>query len=339
MTASHRDHLDDISTAGGSSLLSSLLSSIGAAAAAAEATTTTATSSSSSTLPTPRSACFGRRSFAATAAAVMTAAVVTSMSTTSSSTTTTSTATHTIRVPFPYTFHSTSAVANAMEEDTAVVSSSTVGATETVEDVYFGVGCFWHIQHEFVNAERTILNRNDDTITSRTGYAGGTKTDGQGRVCYHNLRGIADYGSLGHGEVVGMTIPTNSIVRFANVYYSLFNQQKLIRVDPNDRGGEYRSLIGLQGGTSHPLYADIVAAAIKAGFTLQPGKGNDPDTISTPGLVYVYDSTKFPFHQAEIYHQFHDDFQSPPYGNAYHQLADKLLQDNRLVTTGCPDRV
>lgn len=32
-------------------------------------------------------------------------------------------------------------------------------------DVYFGIGCFWHVQHEFVEAERRILNRPDDKIT------------------------------------------------------------------------------------------------------------------------------------------------------------------------------
>ena len=28
-------------------------------------------------------------------------------------------------------------------------------------DVYFGSGCFWHVQHEFVEAERKYLSRND----------------------------------------------------------------------------------------------------------------------------------------------------------------------------------
>lgn len=73
-------------------------------------------------------------------------------------------------------------------------------------DVYFGVGCYWHIQHEFVEAERKLLSRGDKDLTSRTGYAGGTSTDKEGRVCYHNFQGVADYGKLGHGEVVGMKV-------------------------------------------------------------------------------------------------------------------------------------
>ena len=48
-------------------------------------------------------------------------------------------------------------------------------------DVYFGCGCFWHVQHEFVEAERKILGRADDQITSRTGYAGGKAAQSTGK--------------------------------------------------------------------------------------------------------------------------------------------------------------
>jgi hypothetical protein len=34
---------------------------------------------------------------------------------------------------------------------------------------------------------------------------------------------VADYGSLGHAEVVGMRIPTEEIVPFTEFYFSLFN--------------------------------------------------------------------------------------------------------------------
>lgn len=91
------------------------------------------------------------------------------------------------------------------------------------ESVYFGVGCFWHIQHEFVAAERELLGRDDHQLTAAAGYAGGKATGSQGRVCYHNLQGIADYGKLGHGEVVGLQLPTDRIVDFSKIYFSLFN--------------------------------------------------------------------------------------------------------------------
>lgn len=69
-----------------------------------------------------------------------------------------------------------------------------------------------------------------------------------------------------------------------------------------DRGGEYRSLLGLPGGLSHPLYPQIENAAVEAGFKLRPGKGNDPDTLGQQ-IVYIMDSNEYPFHQAEVYHQ------------------------------------
>ena len=49
---------------------------------------------------------------------------------------------------------------------------------------------------------------------------------------------------MGHGEVVGLKLPEESIVEFAKVYFSLFDQRTKDRVDPQDRGGEYRSLLG-----------------------------------------------------------------------------------------------
>jgi hypothetical protein len=106
------------------------------------------------------------------------------------------------------------------------------GPAMEVESVYFGVGCFWHIQHEFVAAERDLLGRTDRELTALTGYAGGTKADAFQRVCYHNFQGVADYGKLGHGEVVGLQLPTDKIVAFAAVYFSLFN--------PETRGGSCR---------------------------------------------------------------------------------------------------
>jgi len=204
-------------------------------------------------------------------------------------------------------------------------------------DVYFGVGCFWHIQHEFVEAERKLLNRGDTELTSRTGYAGGLKADAQGRVCYHNLQGVADYGKLGHGEVVGMRIPENRIGDFATEYFNLFTA-KGERVDPGDKGGEYRSLLGLPSGINHAAYPAVEAAAKAKGMSLNLGKGNDPDTLGTKS-AFVMDSTKFPFYQGEVYHQFHDDFQSPAYGKKYNGLATIAFDDGRLKVTGCPDRV
>ena len=72
---------------------------------------------------------------------------------------------------------------------------------ESLVDVYFGMGCFWHIQHEFVVAESVILKRKEIDLSSRVGYAGGSKVGKKGGVCYHNLSRVDDYGKNGHCEV------------------------------------------------------------------------------------------------------------------------------------------
>lgn len=48
------------------------------------------------------------------------------------------------------------------------------------------------------------------------------------------------------------------------------------------------------------------------------------------------DSDEFPFYPAESYHQFHNDFQSAPYGKAYNGLKEQLAQAGALSDTACP---
>merc|ERR1712048_1325501 len=62
---------------------------------------------------------------------------------------------------------------------------ATAAEEENIE-VYFGCGCFWHVQHEFVEAERKILQRGDKQLTSLVGYAGCNGGLRNGKVCYHN---------------------------------------------------------------------------------------------------------------------------------------------------------
>eukprot|EP01041_Mallomonas_annulata_P007418 gene7417-15155_t len=235
------------------------------------------------------------------------------------------------------------------------LESASVDATSTVKNdanipVYFGVGCFWHVQHEFVQAEKNILGRSDYQITATAGYAGGTKVGkggsipGKGAVCYYNLQGVADYGSLGHGEVVGMKIPSEAYGQFADEYFSLFGSD-LERPDKGDRGPEYRSLVGLPGGISSPLYPMLQQSADKRGIKLVAGKGNDPDTLGTKS-VWVMDSTStgsgstngFTFHPAELYHQFHDGFMpGEGYPQSYNNMAKLAYEAGRIGFTGCPD--
>jgi peptide methionine sulfoxide reductase MsrA len=178
-----------------------------------------------------------------------------------------------------------------------------VHATDNTIPVYFGVGCFWHVQHEFVNAEKTILGRTNKELSALAGYAGGKDNS---KVCYHNLQRTAEYGDLGHGEVVGLKVPADKLSPFATEYFKLFDKNG-DRPDKGDRGPEYRSLVGIPGGVSSPYYASISAAAEAKGIKLAEGKGKDSDTLGR-NLVWVYDSDKFPFYQAEVYHQFHGKF-------------------------------
>ncbi|KAL7484889.1 hypothetical protein ACHAW6_010500 [Cyclotella cf. meneghiniana] len=228
-------------------------------------------------------------------------------------------------------------IAGSFLASSLAVPARAVADDDSLQQVYFGAGCFWHVQHEFVAAERNLLGRKDDELTSRAGYAGGLKTDDEGRVCYHNFQAVADYGKLGHGEVVGMTVPESAIGDFALEYFKLFGDAGE-RADPMDKGGEYRSLLGLPGGTKHPKYPLVEEAANARGMKLVEGKGNDPDTLGKR-IVYVMDSNKFPFYQAEVYHQYHNDFLSPPYGKEYNNLVTAAVEDGRIKITGCPDRM
>ena len=53
--------------------------------------------------------------------------------------------------------------------------------------------------------------------------------------------------------------------------------------------------------------------------------------------VLIYDSNKYPFYPGELYHQFHNDFMGPAYGQQYNALKFSQYQAKKLDTTGCPD--
>lgn len=57
-------------------------------------------------------------------------------------------------------------------------------AAEPVPTVYFGNGCFWGRQHDFYETER-MLGRTDEEVSSIVGYAGGTATGPDNKVCYY----------------------------------------------------------------------------------------------------------------------------------------------------------
>jgi hypothetical protein len=178
------------------------------------------------------------------------------------------------------------------------VAPAVAAKPDPLVKLYFGAGCFWHVQHELVLAEQALLSRKGAELTAMTGYAGGSKVasgKGGATVCYHNPKNIGDYGTLGHAEAVEVTIPASRVGDFAQSFFSIFGRQGM-RHDPQDRGGEYRSVLGLPGGQASPLYAAIAAAAAGTPMRLVSGVGDEGDTLAARSVL-VYDSKAFPFYQ------------------------------------------
>lgn len=204
-------------------------------------------------------------------------------------------------------------------------------------EVYFGCGCFWHVQHEFVEAERKILGRDVIDLSARVGYAGGNAGAKDGKVCYHNAAQISDYGSLGHAEVVRLKIPPSKFSAFAEEYFKLFDDKGNRPDQLGDRGLEYRNIVGIPGGTKSPLAQELVAASKAAGDKLDfaVGKGDDPDARA---VAFVMDTAKYPFYLGEVYHQFHDGFNwGENYPDVYNGITKKLVKAKLLDDAGCPN--
>lgn len=200
--------------------------------------------------------------------------------------------------------------------------------------MYFGQGCFWHVQHVFSQTEVKELGRKPDGVTSLVGYAGGTKIGDKGQVCYHNMAFAPDYGQMGHTEVVGLNVPEDKVAAVAKGYLDDAARFKGGRADPQDAGGEYRSAIGLPGGMDSPLMKQLEEVN-NGRMTFVKGEGNDKHTVNTK-KIWVYDSKKFPFYQGEVYHQFHDDMQES-YSDQYHKLKGVMQTRGSLKESGCPE--
>jgi len=201
------------------------------------------------------------------------------------------------------------------------------GPAKAIEKVkvYFGQGCFWHVQHELtmrslkINKEAKGVYPEGSFSPALTGYAGGRLKNDDGTVCYNSYTGKA-YDDLGHAEVVGLELPMDAVEQLAKLYFDEANDGPG-RHDPQDTGSAYRSVIGLPGGVKSPAFAAVERA--NAGrLKLLPGKGGDPDTLGA-GTVYIYDTSEFPFYPAELYHQYHDDM-TEVYSRGYHGLKGTL---------------
>jgi len=220
-------------------------------------------------------------------------------------------------------------------------------AATQVEKIYFGNGCFWGRQKDFVDAEMK-LGRNN--ISAVAGYAGGPYTARDGRVCYYYAPPETEYERLGHAESVGVDLmgtpeeQAAQLREFARVYFKQFRQTPfgMQRQDPQDEGPGYRNVIGIPGGIDSPLMAIIAEENVNK-MEMRPGNGNlfdrggfasEDDVINT---VWVMDTAKFQFHQAEVYHQFHNGL-----GKAFpswytKEMKAAALKAGTVKETGCPE--
>ena len=210
--------------------------------------------------------------------------------------------------------------------------------------IYLGNGCFWERQWAYVEVETRAWHRAPENVTSKVGYAGGSRAGASGRVCYHcGLLCPDDYSVLGHSEVVQMRLDAPSAPQqmeaLARDFFDSFvctAQGGCTRPDPGDQGSAYRSVLGVPGGMDGPLFA-AVAAANTRGMRLTRGQGDEGEARNS---VLVYDSLQLPFHLGEPYHQFHSNFfQSPgmPYPASYTAGLWELQKDlGAIPSTGCP---
>lgn len=229
-------------------------------------------------------------------------------------------------------------------EETAMAPAPSKALPETI---YFGSGCFWGRQKEFVDAERDLLGRSAPDISAVVGYAGGKKAGPDGKVCYYYADPRTVYESLGHAEVVKVDLekdPEREFKTFADKYFTLFQKTTLgmMRLDPQDAGPGYRNVVGLPGGVQSKYYKIMQEANVN-GMILKEGKGNEfkawgqPTEDDLTNVVWVVDSEKLPFFRAEAYHQFHNGIGAAFPKEYTGDLKDKAMQAGKIGPTGCPE--
>merc|ERR1712216_347696 len=162
--------------------------------------------------------------------------------------------------------------------------------------VYFGNGCFWGRQHEFVALEKEALHRSDAEVKSLAGYAGGKRGGGgknRDTVCYYYGSSDTVYERLGHAEVVRVAYADEEeFKKFCEVYFRNFNRRRL--------------------GIDNEKLMKQMKSANANDMKLVRGEGNEFDARGKPtendqiNVVWIVDSEKLPFYPAEMYHQFHD---------------------------------
>ena len=217
--------------------------------------------------------------------------------------------------------------------------------TRSTGVVYLGNGCFWERQWAYVGIEKDAngpFKRAASNVTSVVGYAGGSD---YAQVCYHSGQ-AHDYGPLGHAEAVRVTLDAvNAVAQFEALATNFFASfvgppGARSRPDAGDRGTPYRSIAGLPGGMSSPLYPILVQMNGPWRMDLKLGQGGTHDA-DEPNTVWVYDSDRYNFYAGEVYHQFHCNFfqsEGMPYPDSYTVDLWNLQQSTgQIQPTGCPE--
>ena len=161
-------------------------------------------------------------------------------------------------------------------------------------------------------------------------------------MCYHNANNTDDYGEFGHAEVVGVSdVDSDRATKLFKLYFEKsfvqFNDTTYTRPDVYDLGQEYRAMIGVPGGMKGPYFQAIKKSNLHSMNLVEGTGASDPDTFDS-NSVYIYDSDRFPFTQAELCMQFHDDPPAlgGPFPDSYHDLKQTLIENGSLHNTTCP---
>jgi peptide methionine sulfoxide reductase MsrA len=108
----------------------------------------------------------------------------------------------------------------------AVLIAAVQPAYAEITPVYFGNGCFWGRQKDFIDTEMTILGRDTSASTAVVGYAGG-KENSKSTCYYYNAPGTL-YERQGHAEVVQVGVDSSKasyeMAIYAETYFSQFNR-------------------------------------------------------------------------------------------------------------------
>ena len=116
----------------------------------------------------------------------------------------------------------------------------------------------------------------------------------------------------------------------------------MIRQDPQDAGPGYRNVVGIPGGSNSPLFKILQEANVN-NMELREGAGGEWKADGSPteddllNVVFVLDSDKLPFYQAEQYHQYHNGLGKKFPEKYTKEMKQAAMAAGTVRETGCPE--